>query len=381
MMENQIKNLKENLSKGELADFIFTEKMRRNILEKTSSRTSRNRTGFTFSNVVPRSLSLAAVLLFSAGIYYIVSSGLQDQANPVPNSGRSPDSDIILPQPGKDTDLAKEKPTLVNPSYIPEGYVYKQTRTNENTYRHVYVKENNEDEYFTYGMQEDMPQIIGESEKEIELADGLTAQVYQITEEHQLLTWQDEGFYQTVEQFGEMSDIDFYKIVESILEAKGHTVLLDQYISELEAAQKAEEEEKARMAFDEDKAVALLEKYKTVMDEAFADSHNSNDFKFKSYNTKEDFYALFTDFVSREQVEATFSFRVKEKADGLYNLPMDGPPIFWPENPYLFVKISDTEYKLTQFQDSDMDGKQNLIFLFKYEADKWIIQDIQVIQQ
>lgn len=380
-MENQFKNLKENLSKGELADFVFTEKMRKNILEKTSSRASRNRSGHTFSNVVPSSLSLAAVLLFSAGIYYIVSSGLQDQANPVPNPGRSPDSDVILPQPGKGTEIVKEKPTLIYPSYIPEGYVFKQTSTNENTYEHVYVKENNEEEYFTYGMQEFMPEIIGESEKEVELADDLTGQVYQITEEHQVLLWQDEDFYQTVERFGEMSDIDFYKIVESILEAKGHTVLLDQYISELEEAQKSEEEAKARMAFDEDKAVNLLKKYKTVMDEAFADSHNSNDFKFKTYNTKEEFYTLFTDFMSREQVEATFSFRVKEKADGLYNLPMDGPPIFWPENPYLFEKISDTEYKLTQFQDSDLDGKQNIIFLFKYETDKWIIQDIQVIQQ
>ncbi|MEH7883171.1 DUF4367 domain-containing protein [Bacillus sp. JJ1609] len=380
-MENQIKNLKENLSKGELADYIFTENMRMTVLENTSSRASRKRSGFAFSTVVPRSLSLAAVLLFSVGIYYIVNNSLQDQANPVPNPGRSPDSDLILPQPGNDTEIVKEKPTLVNPSYIPAGYVFKYTRTKENTYEHFYVKETNENEYFTYGMQEGMPEIKGELEKEIELADDLTGQVYQITEDHQVLMWQDEGFYQTVEQFGEMSDIDFYKIVQSILEAKGHTVLLDQYISELEGVQKSEEEAKARMAFDEDKAVALLEKYKTVMDEAFADSHNTNDFKFKAYNTKEDFYALFTDFVSREQVEATFSFRVKEKADGLYNLPMDGPPIFWPENPYLFEKISDTEYQLTQFQDSDLNGKQNLIFLFKYETDKWIIEDIQVIQQ
>jgi len=380
-MENQIKSLKENLSKGELADFVFTEKMRKNILEKTSSQASLKRSEFTFSSVVPRSLSLAAVLLFSVGIYYIVNNGLQDQANPVPNPGRNSDSDVILPQPGKDTEIVKEQPTLVNPSYIPEGYVFKNTSTNENMYEHFYVKETNENEYFTYGMQEGKPEINGELEKEIELADYLTGQVYQITEEHQVLMWQDEGFYQSVEQFGDMNDIDFYKIAASILEAKGHTVLLNQYISELEEAQKSEEEAKARMAFDEDMAVALLEKYKTVMDEAFADSHNSNDFKFKTYNTKEEFYALFTDFMSKEQVESTFSFRVKEKADGLYNLPMDGPPIFWPENPYLFEKISDTEYKLTQFQDSDLDGKQNIIFLFKYEADKWIIQDIQVIQQ
>lgn len=380
-MENQVKNLKENLLKGELADFVFTENMRMNVLEKTSSRASRKSSGFTLSNVVPRSLSLAAVLLFSVGIYYIVNNGLQDQANPVPNPGRSPDSEVILPQPGKDTEIVKEKPTLVNPSYIPEGYVFKHTRTNENTYEHFYVKENNEEEYFSYRMQEENPETPVKLEAEIEVAEGITGELYLISDEHQFLTWQDEGFYQTVEQFGEMSDLDFYKIVESILKAKGHTVLLDQYISELEEAQKVEEEAKARMAFDENKAVALLEKYKTTMDEAFADSHNNNDFKFKTYNTKEDFYALFTDFVSNELVISTFSFRIDEKADGLYNLPMDGPPIFWSENPYLLEKISDTEYTLTQFQDGDLNGKQNLIFVFKYNTDKWIIEDIQVIQQ
>jgi hypothetical protein len=376
-MEEQVKELKKNLSKGELADFVFTEKMRINVLEKTSSRSSRRRSEFTFSNIVPRSLSLAAVLLFSVGIYYIISNGLQDQANP----DRNADSDVILPQPGKNTVIVKEKPTLVNPSYIPEGYVFKHTHTDEDLYEHVYVKENNEDDSFSYRMQLSKPEVNGNPENEMAIAEGLTGQLFKISAEHQMLVWQDEDFYQAVEQHGDMNDIEFYKIVESILEMKEHTVLLDQHISELEEAQKAEEEEKARLAFDEAKAVALLEKYTATMDEAFADSHDTNDFKFKTYNTKEEFYALFTGFMSREHVESTFSFRIKETADGLYNLPMDGATIFWPETPYTFEKISDTEYRLTQFQDSELNGKQNITFLFKYQTDKWIIQDIQVIQQ
>jgi hypothetical protein len=376
-MEEQVKELKKNLSKGELADFVFTEKMRINVLEKTSSRSSRRRSEFTFSNIVPRSLSLAAVLLFSVGIYYIISNGLQDQANP----DRNADSDVILPQLGKDTVIVKEKPTLVNPSYIPEGYVFKHTHTDEDLYEHVYVKENNEDDSFSYRMQLSKPEVNGNPENEMAIAEGLTGQLFKISAEHQMLVWQDEDFYQAVEQHGDMNDIEFYKIVESILEMKEHTVLLDQHISELEEAQKAEEEEKARLAFDEAKAVALLEKYTATMDEAFADSHDTNDFKFKTYNTKEEFYALFTGFMSREHVESTFSFRIKETADGLYNLPMDGATIFWPETPYTFEKISDTEYRLTQFQDSELNGKQNITFLFKYQTDKWIIQDIQVIQQ
>jgi hypothetical protein len=380
-MEEQVKKLKENLSKGELADFVFTERMRMNVLEKTSSRANRKQSGFTLSHVVPKSLSVAAVLLFSTGIYHIVSTGLQDQANPAPNPGRNADSEVILPQPGKDTVIVKEKPTLVNPSYIPEGYVFKHTHTDEDLYEHVYVKEINEDDSFSYRMQHSKPVVNGNPENEIVLAEGLTGQLFKISAEHQMLVWQDEDFYQAVEQHGDMNDIEFYKIVESILEMKGHTVLLDQHISELEEAQKAEEEEKGRLAFDEAKAVALLEKYTATMDEAFADSHDTNDFKFKTYNTKEEFYALFTGFMSREHVESTFSFRIKETADGLYNLPMDGATIFWPETPYTFEKISDTEYRLTQFQDSELNGKQNITFLFKYQTDKWIIQDIQVIQQ
>jgi hypothetical protein len=389
MME-ELNNLKENLSKGELADFVFTEKMRKNVLEQTSGRSAnRKKQGLKLSDAVPRTLSAAAVLLFSAGIYYIVGSGLQEPVTPSQNPGRNSDSDVILPQPGKNTEWAGEKPELVNPAYIPDGYIFKHTQTNEDLYKHVYVKETNEEEFFTYGMQKEEPALSGTAETELDLAEGLTGQVYSISDENRILLWQDEGFYQIVEQVGDMSEIDFYKIASSILKAKGHSVLLDQYISELETAKKAEEdaqreeqekqEEQAAMAFDEDMAVALLEKYKAVKDAAFADSYNDQS-RFKSYQTKEDFYAEFTDFMSREMIESTFSFRIEERADGLYHLPMDGTEYLWPDTPYEFEKISDSEYKLTQFQEGEMNGKQNVIFYFKYTGNKWIIQDKEIIQ-
>lgn len=385
-MMKELKDLKENLSKGELADFVFTKQMRMNVLEKTGGRAAnRKKSGVQVSHAVPKTLSMAAVLLFSVGIYYIVSNGLQEPANPAPNPGRNLDSEVILPHPGKDTNF-NEKPTLVTPAYIPDGYVFKHTLTNENLYEHVYVKETNEDEYFTYGMQKEKPEVSGMLETELELAEGLAGQVFSIAGNHQALIWKDEGFYQIVEQVGDMGEIDFYKIVSSILEAKGHAVLLDQHIRELEEAKKAEEEakkaeeeEKARMAFDEGKAVAILEQYKATMDAAFADSDNDQ-FKFKSYKTKEEFYALFTDFMAREKVESTFSFRVEERADGLYNQPTEGAHYLWPDTPYDFEKVSDTEYKLIQYQEGDLNGKQNVIFLFKYAEGKWIIQDIDVIQ-
>lgn len=382
----ELKNLKENLSKGELADFVFTEQMRLNVLEKTGGRAAnRKKSGVKLSNAVPKTLSMAAVLLFSVGIYYIVSNGLQEPANPAPNPGRNPDSEVILPHPGKNTNF-DEKPTLVVPAYIPDGYVFKHTRTSENLYEHVFVKEKNEDENFTYGMQKEEPEVKGMAATELELAKGLAGQVYSIARNHQALVWKDEGFYQIVEQVGDMSEIDFYKVVSSILEAKGHAVLLDQHIRELEEAkkaeeeaQKAEEEEKSRMAFDEGKAVAILEQYKATMDAAFADSDNDQ-FKFKSYKTKEEFYAVFTDFMAREEVESTFSFRVEERDDGLYNRPTEGPHYLWPDTPYDFEKVSDTEYKLIQYQDGDLNGKQNVIFLFKYVEGKWILKDIKVNQ-
>lgn len=382
----ELKSLRENLSKGELADFVFTEQMRLNVLEKTGGRVAnRKKSGVKLSNAVPKTLSMAAVLIFSVGIYYIVSNGLQEPANPAPNPGRNTDSEVILPQPGKNTNI-DEKPTLVTPAYIPDGYVFKHTLTDDHLYKHVYVKETNEDEYFTYGMQKEEPEVNGTMETELELADGLSSKVYNISEENQKIIWEDEGFYQIVEQVGDMSEIDFYKIVSSILEAKGHAVLLDQHIHELEEAKKAEEEalkaeeeEKARMAFDEGKAVAILEQYKATMDAAFADADNDQ-FKFKSYKTKEDFYALFTDFMAREKVESTFSFRVEERDDGLYNQPTEGPHYLWPDTPYDFEKVSDTEYKVIQYQEGDLNGMQNVTFLFKYVDDKWIIQDIEVIQ-
>ena len=95
------------------------------------------------------------------------------------------------------------------------------------------------------------------------------------------------------------------------------------------------------MAFDEAKAVALLEKYTATMDEAFADSHDTNDFKFKTYNTKEEFYALFTTFMSRSML-----------------------------NPHLVSesKKQQTVYTTCQWMEQPYSGQRPLTLLKKYQT-------------
>ena len=363
-MEEQMQELKKNLSKGELADFVFTEKMKMNILQETKNRRLKpTNPFFQLSSIVPRGLSLAAMILFAAGIFYIVTSGMDPGANP----GRNADPEIVSP-----------KPVLVSPSYVPAGYVFKHTHTDGTLYEHIYVKETNEEEYFSYTMQEKSPEANGKLEMELQLTRDLSGQVYKLSNDHTMVLWKDEGFYQSVEQFGDMSSIEFYRIVDSIFEAKGQQSVVDQHIEKLEADRKAAEEEQAKLAFDKEKAIALLEKYNTTRDAAFADSY-TEDFKFNTYKTKEEFYALFTDFMSRDHVESTFSFRVDERADGLYNLPTETPRTFWPEEPYEFERVSETEYKLTQSQNSDLNGKEEMIVIFKHTSDKWFIESIHAV--
>ena len=128
--------------------------------------------------------------------------------------------------------------------------------------------------------------------------------------------------------------------------------------------------------FDEKKALELLERYDSVIEAAYEDASNEPPLKFRTYKTKEEFYQLFLEFMSYEFVESNFSFRLEQKDDGLYVIPMDGVQTYWPDHPYDFKKITENEYHLTQFQESELFGRDTLTVIYKNSNGKWKIDDI-----
>ncbi|WLR55374.1 hypothetical protein LC048_24445 [Mesobacillus subterraneus] len=359
-MEEQLKKLKQEMLEGELEGFEFGPEMQKKVVARFNEKPRVSR----FRFLIPTAMSAAFLLIFSFGIYYVIKSDpLMNQGETTPDKEEAP-----VDEPPVDDMQDEEKPELIVPPYVPEGYVFKHTHTNDDVYEHLYVNEQNEVDYFAYVMRKEKPgyPVPGSP---VKLAADLDGVINKVTEDHIFLTWQDEGMYQIVERKGSMEESEFYRIAEAILKAKGFEANLD-------SLPKVEETE-PEVSFGEKEALSLLQRYNSVRKTAFQDALDELDFKFRTYKTKEEFYQLFVDFMSYEYVEATFSFRLDERDDGLYVIPMDSVRTFWSENPFNLGKISDHEYQLTQVQEGDMNGRETLIVTFKNQDGIWKIESIQ----
>ncbi len=130
---------------------------------------------------------------------------------------------------------------------------------------------------------------------------------------------------------------------------------------------------------EEQEAVDLLNRYNTVREAAYDDALDQPNYKFQTYKTKEEFYQLFLDFMSRDVVEQSFSIRLREENGSLYLVAMDSVRTFKPEIPHNFEKITDRLYVLTQIQESDMYGREKLIFTYKNMDGTWKIGSIRAL--
>lgn len=130
---------------------------------------------------------------------------------------------------------------------------------------------------------------------------------------------------------------------------------------------------------EEREAVDLLNRYNTVREAAYDDAQDQPNLKFQTYKTKEEFYQLFLDFMSRDEVEQNFSIRLREENGSLYLVAMDSVRTFKPEIPHDFEKITDRLSVLTQIQESDMYGREKLIFTYKNMDGTWKISSIRAV--
>ncbi|PWW31242.1 uncharacterized protein DUF4367 [Cytobacillus oceanisediminis] len=383
-MEKDLKKIKDQMHDEELAGFVFTNEMKRNVISKIEMK---NKKGglLKLKKWVPVVITAAFLVVSSAGIYKL--TGMD---SPPQNAGPS-----VETPPGE---KEEKKPELIPPAYVPEGYIFKHTRTKDETYEHVYVNEEDNEEYFSYRMQKDQPDFSSASPSNIPLALNLQGSLFKGDEMNTALVWEDEGYYQIVEQEGDMAEVDFLKIVDSIIAEKGFDSYLKEDIAELEGQlaeenqesettqQKDEvnnsavedegteiEEETSEPSLAENEAIALLKKFYQTEDEIL--SHFGDEYKHPSYQTKEQFYQEFTGFMTRNLVEKLYHYRLDERDDGLYHLPMDGFITYKEGKPYQFKKEENGQYILTQNFNSDMHGKGTFYATFTYQNGKWIITD------
>lgn len=103
---------------------------------------------------------------------------------------------------------------------------------------------------------------------------------------------------------------------------------------------------------------------------------NEADYKFESFNTKDEFYDQFRSLASRELIEKAFAKSLDERLDGLYLLPMEYPFHFESDLPTTTKKINDTKYQLFQKSYTDMYGEVTLTVTFEKMNQTWFITNI-----
>jgi hypothetical protein len=354
-MEDRLKQMKNEMLKGELADFEFNPKMKDEVIRKMNKKRS-----FSVRRIVPAGLSFVMVGVFLAGMYFLVDSNY--------TSNLGPSNPPETTAPGQD-----EKPQLIQPGYIPEPYVFKHTHTDGDIYEHVYENPKDENDTFMYGMSSVEPQLDKGQSQNLQLTAEIKGILVEVTKDHSYVIWEDEGFNQVVEQKGSMSKIDLLKIVDSILVKKGKNSLLAEEIDRLEeAAEAPAEEQPANEELTEEAAIGLLVKYEERTRSVNSDRDN---LKYNNLHTKEDYYQLFLDLMTRETAVNLYEPRLEEKDGSLYAVATELPVFYSEEFPYTFSKVKEDQYVISQiFTEGLYSG---MTATFTKTEEKWMISDIE----
>ncbi|OCA87937.1 hypothetical protein A8F94_08910 [Bacillus sp. FJAT-27225] len=117
----------------------------------------------------------------------------------------------------------------------------------------------------------------------------------------------------------------------------------------------------------------LLVKFDKALD-AIVETAIEPDFKLPGFKTKQELYEHLGDHAVLDVLERNLEHHFKEKPDGLYLLPQEGPLYIVPSAPYKTVKLTETSYRFTQVTDSDMHGDDYMVEVwFEYIDGKWLI--------
>ncbi|RSD27066.1 hypothetical protein [Mesobacillus subterraneus] len=345
MMEKKLNQLKSEMLKGELAGFKFTPDMKRDVMKKMDTHGGR----FNLGRLVPLTLSLAFVAIFLVGIGTLIRSGY--------NEGPA--------------ELLKQ-PELVAPSYVPEPYEFKHTKVSDESYTHFYVNPADPTDQFSYRMQKAGGDLDNPSFDPVGLAPGLDGHYSYLGENHSYLWWKAEGYYQIVEQTGLMSKADLLKVTDSILQEKGYETLLADDI-ERELAQQVEYPPAGKLTRED--AVEMLIQYEMITRSVEIEEGTQ---RVKDIETKEDYYALYSKIMTRQQAFVLFEPLLEETSEGLFFAATEYPPFFEEAEPFEFHMSNDKEYTLVQEQNSELHGKIKLIFGFAEDIGKWKINYFRV---
>jgi hypothetical protein len=378
ILEDRLKKLKSGMLKGELSGFEFDQEMKKKVVDRFQPK----RRTFQFRGLVPAGLSAAFLLIFAVGIYWVIDS------SPT-NLGEKPPGDetpVVQEPDTEEKPVVEEKPDVeVEPNVetLDEAKAAAILDQYQNTMKMVFEDASDQPgfKFKTYTKLEEIYALFSDfMSRDVavaiftgrieEKADGL----YNLPTEYPPNYWPDSPY--TLEEVSETEyKFSQYQEFDDSF-GKQLTVIFRYDAGKWKIDSLQRKEASPASSFTEDKAIGLLERYNNTRESVYMDVDWQNREKFRTYKTKEDFYSLFLLFMSREYVESNYSFRIEEKEDGLYVVPMDSPRTYWAGTPYEFVKVNDNEYQVIQQQESDLYGKETFTATFKHQDGTWKIDSI-----
>ncbi|MBT2639888.1 hypothetical protein [Bacillus sp. ISL-39] len=359
-----MKKLKAEMLKGELSDFEFNHKMKRDVI----NRFGKQRNAHRFQGLLPAGLSAAVLLFFSMGIYWLVESHYTEQPGDTPKVEEVP----LVDTP--DTPVAAEFDEGMATALLDR---YKDTMN--------LVLENAKDQpelkFKSYSEAADIHELFNDFMVRSLIEEILKGRIEERQDGLYLISTGDFNIYRKESPFTleKITETD-YRFIQTQNFEDGRVVEFSASFGFNSGSWKItsmESEELSAPQLEEQEAVDLLNKYNSVREAAFKDALDQPNFEFRTYKTKEEFYQLFLDFMSKDEVEPTFSIRLEEKNGSLFLVPMDSVRTFWPESPYVFEKAADGGFVLTQIQEGDMNGREKLTVTFKQVEGKWKITSIR----
>lgn len=104
-------------------------------------------------------------------------------------------------------------------------------------------------------------------------------------------------------------------------------------------------------------------------------AHNLGGYYFKELTKKEEVYNHLLSYLTHEEAEGLWSYRLVESENGLIELSMDGHPDFYLDQPYIINKINDTKFEYVQEMEPGLFGPIISLTFTKID-DQWLISNV-----
>jgi hypothetical protein len=99
-------------------------------------------------------------------------------------------------------------------------------------------------------------------------------------------------------------------------------------------------------------------------------------YRVENFQTKEQLINSFKDIANLEIARKYVEYYYYEESENLYVVPTETPPWFEKDNAYTLIEVTKGNYRLTQENFSEIHGNYLIYMDFKYENEKWHIENV-----